>query len=374
MDFWEDYSDITLKIRKKYVFKTTPFAEAKEEYTELLNSKAKKYGVEYTSITQLCLARCEEKMLNNKEISTKTRYKIGKNFSKLDKQIQPLLSLPSLNILSHSSLSLQSFLLTIQQYEKEGNFSLAASLYWEIGNIFANQENQECSYLYLNENNNGKWEEAAIYFQEAAICLLPYVLSTTSNSILPTNNRTSFSGIVLNTSMCPLAAFLSLLCSLSCYIYAKNYKKAINISKNMLTVVCILENHFEYIFKKKEHVLLTLFFLFTLLKDFKKSHKILEKLGSISNIISNTSESQTNNNNENEEYDDNNNNNISTQTEEDLSVLTCDTTDIIPCLFDFLIAFEEQDKEALYETLPELFLYLTPIQKQIIKFSIDQLL
>ena len=47
--FWVEYNEITVQLKKKYIFKRTPFATAKERYTNLLNDSKRRlpdYGAQ----------------------------------------------------------------------------------------------------------------------------------------------------------------------------------------------------------------------------------------------------------------------------------------------------------------------------------------
>ena len=54
--FWANYKDITKRLKKKYLFKRIPYAEAKDNYLKLLND-VKKFPPEYQALVVLALAR-----------------------------------------------------------------------------------------------------------------------------------------------------------------------------------------------------------------------------------------------------------------------------------------------------------------------------
>lgn len=55
-NFWSSYYDITAQLKKRYIFKRTPFAEAKEKY-QILLSDSKRLPPEYAAQCELRLAR-----------------------------------------------------------------------------------------------------------------------------------------------------------------------------------------------------------------------------------------------------------------------------------------------------------------------------
>lgn len=56
IEFWSKYRDITTSVKKRYIFKRTPFAEAKASYLELLGESRRKI-VDYQAQCAMALAR-----------------------------------------------------------------------------------------------------------------------------------------------------------------------------------------------------------------------------------------------------------------------------------------------------------------------------
>jgi len=361
-----------MQLKKKYLFKRTPFAEAKERYMDLLADSKRKVS-DYSAQCLLALARCEEGLkaedaeirnlstiLRNKEIVRRrteyARFFFASNeptiiflhatycassspFSSLPFGQSPIISFspfPAIPVhqflpLSQLPAAIQSYLVGISIYKSHNKANMAASLEYEMA---------------TQMQRTGDLSSAAIHWNE-----LPKDLLLQSVN-LPSKNLSTSSATIQKfvkrkaSSRAPLTAYCAFQRSFIANVRSGQYKRATKTAVQMVDLMIEEKESIPGGAEKIIEALISLLLMYTIRCDFSKAHKVLQRISY--KLGKGPSQEAAWN--------------ISMSGSCDLTVL----------LLDLIESYDERDMDCVEEISLELFPLLTCIQQEVLLILLEQ--